>query len=103
MSTDPASLIVYRKKGELILRRIAGETLLVPIRGDVALLEKLFVLNPVAVTIWEQLDGKTNLEAVTAALSAEFGIGLEQAEADTREYIRELLREGLVEESAPPG
>lgn len=103
MSIDAASRVVYRKTDEVILRRIAGETLLVPLRGDVVLMDKLFVLNPGAKLIWEQLDGKTDLEAVAEALSLEFGIGTEQAAEDTREFIRELLREGLVEESAPPG
>ncbi|MBP7865827.1 MAG: PqqD family protein [Acidobacteria bacterium] len=103
MSGTRSSTVIFRKKGETVIRRIAGETLLVPLRGDVVLLQKLFVLNPGAEVIWDKLDGRTELGTIAAVLADRFGIAPDQAAADTRDFIQELLTEGLVEEVALPG
>jgi len=54
---------IYRKKEDTVTRQIAGETLLVPIRSQVADMRNIFALtHHSAEYIWRQLDGKQNLE-----------------------------------------
>ncbi len=92
--------IVYRKKGDTVARRIAGETLLVPIRGELANMQRIFTLNPVAEYIWQQLDGAHDLEQIQHALANEFEVDDNQAAADLHRFIAELVAADLVVEAA---
>jgi hypothetical protein len=47
--------MVYRKKKDLVTREIAGETLIVPTRGNLADMQRIFALNGVAGFIWQHL------------------------------------------------
>lgn len=78
-------------------REIAGETLLVPIRGRLADMKKIFALNPVAAFIWRQVDGKTSLEQIRDRLVECFEVGREEAGKDAEAFVRELLALELLE------
>jgi hypothetical protein len=88
----------FRKKEEIVTRRIAGETLLVPIYGDLANMERIFALDPVAEFIWEQLDGENSLKDIRDGVLDAFDVNEEQAETDIFEFIEELLKADLIEE-----
>jgi hypothetical protein len=90
----------YRKSEDVIARQIAGETLLVPIRGDLAGMQRIFALGKVAEYIWQQLDAETTLEAIRDGVLANFDVGMEQAEADIGGFIAELLEAGLIVEGS---
>lgn len=83
---------VFRKSEALVTREIAGETLLVPMRGKLARLQRIFALNPVGAHIWDQLDGTRDLAAIHRGLMEHFDVSPEQAEADLVEYVA-LLRD----------
>lgn len=87
---------VYARADDVIRRQIAGETLLVPIRGQLALLDRIFALNPVAAFIWEQLDGRKSLGDIRQGVLAKFEVEPEAAEADIREFIDALRQANLV-------
>ena len=92
---------LYRQSEDIVTRQIAGETMLVPVRGDLAGLENLFVLrNPVAVYIWQRLAVGASLETIRDGLLARFEVGVEQAESDVCEFLAQLLQAGLVVEVA---
>jgi hypothetical protein len=88
---------IFRKKDDIVTRLIAGETLLVPIYGELANMEKIFSLDPVAAFIWEQLDGKKRLKDIRDGLLDAFDVEKEQAETDILEFVGELLEAGLIE------
>lgn len=90
----------YRKSEDVIARQIAGETLLVPIRGDLAGMQRIFALDTVAEYIWQQLDTETSLQTIRDAVLANFEVSGEQAEVDIQEFIAELLEAGLIEEGS---
>jgi hypothetical protein len=90
----------YRKNEDVIARQIAGETLLVPIRGDLAGMQRIFALDKVAEYIWQQLDAETTLEAIRDGVLANFDVSMEQAEADIGGFIAELLEAGLIVEGS---
>ena len=92
----PVCKQVYQKKGEVVTRKIAGEVILVPIRGKLADMQRIFSLNPVGEFIWEHLNGERNLGEISEALLAVFDVGREQADADVHDFISQLLKEGLV-------
>ena len=87
----------YRKKENIVTRHIAGETLLVPIYGELANMERIFTLDPVAAFIWEQLDGKRNLKEIRDGVLNAFDVKKEQAETDISEFIDDLVRADLID------
>jgi methyltransferase-like protein len=91
---------VYRKKEDIVTRQIAGETLLIPICGRLADMQRLFALNPVAEYIWQQLDGKQNLQAIADGVLATFEVQEDQAAADIREFVSQLKEADIIEEVA---
>ena len=88
----------YRKQDSTIARQIAGETILVPIRGDLAGLQRLFAVDAVGEHIWQQLDAEQTVEDLCESVLAHFEVGPEQAQADVSEFVAELVQAGLVVE-----
>ena len=87
----------FRKSTSVATREIAGETLLVPISGEIAQLHKLFTLNPVGAIIWDQLDGRVDLAAIRHRLVDRFEVSEESAGQDLLEYVEHLLEAQLIE------
>ena len=88
--------VCYRQTQHVLTRRILDETLLVPVHGKLADLQKVFTLNPVAEFIWEHLDGRRSLSALSSLVAGEFEVTREQAEADVREWLAQMERDGLI-------
>jgi hypothetical protein len=86
---------------DVILREIAGETFLVPIRGHLADLQDLFVLNEVGSWIWAHLDGTRTPSDLARALCEEFDVGLAEAEQDVAAFLVRLDEAGLLIASDP--
>jgi hypothetical protein len=87
---------IFRKNGEIVTRAIAGETFLVPIRGRLADMQRIFSLNATGEFIWQELDGKRDLQEIIGEIQSAFEVTREEADADAREFISALLEEGLV-------
>jgi hypothetical protein len=90
---------VFERTKSIVSRRIAGELFLVPIAGDLANMERIFALTAVAEFIWERLDGHTSLSDICNDIVTQFETRKEQADADVREFVAELLTEGLIREA----
>jgi hypothetical protein len=85
-----------RRADGIVARRIAGELLLVPVRGQLADLQRLYVLNPVAELIWGLLDGRHELPAIQDAIASRFAVSPATAGADLKEFIDSLHAAGLL-------
>jgi len=88
---------VFRKKQEIVSRHIAGETILVPVMGKLAEMQKIFTLNSVGEFIWSRLDGEKGLQEIRDEIVAAFEVEKEQAAAEIEEFISELMKEDLIE------
>lgn len=80
----------------MVFREIAGELFLVPIRGDIADMQRIFALNRVAAHIWEQLDGNRAFDELREGIVSRFDVGADEAEKDLRHFIEALLEAGLI-------
>ena len=89
---------IFQKKEEILTRQIVGETLLVPIYGELANMEEIFMLDPVAEFIWNLLDGKNNLKHICENLLDTFDVKNDQAEADVSEFVNDLIEADLIVE-----
>jgi hypothetical protein len=96
-TADPATSVVYNRREPIVLRRIAGEDLLVPIRRQVADLRAIYALAGSGARIWELLDGTRTLGEVRDAIVERFEVGPEEAWADLCAFVLRLEESGLVE------
>jgi methyltransferase-like protein len=88
----------YTRGKDIISRDIAGETILVPIRGNLADMQYIFTLNPVGVFIWEQLEGENTLTDILESLLEHFETSRKQATNDILEFIGQVTEAGLAAE-----
>ena len=86
-----------------VTRRIASETILVPVTGTVADLTSVYTLNDVGSFIWHLIDGRRTAQAIADAVSAEYDVSLEQAAEDVEELLATLEANGLARLSVEPG
>jgi methyltransferase-like protein len=91
---------VLSKNSSLVTREIADETLVVPISGELAHLQEIFVMNPVAAFIWEHLDGEQTLAAILELVLDHFDVTPEEARADLVDFVRILQEHSLILESS---
>jgi hypothetical protein len=88
--------VTYRPLHQVVTREIAGETLLVPIRGRVDDMHHIFAMNPVAAHIWQAIDGSTPAGAIVAGVGETFEVDMEQAGQDVAAFLEELAQAGLI-------
>ena len=89
----------YKRAGSVVTREIAGETMLVPVRGNLADMQKVFALDEMARFIWDQLERPSSLDELAETVTREFDVADDVAQRDVREFVEELQAAGLVESS----
>jgi len=95
MKTD-----VYRKLDHVVTRRIVDETLLVPVKGRIADMRRVYVLHGAGEFIWKQLDGRKSLADVLDRVVGEHDVDPARAAADLNELIEDLFKADLIEKVA---
>lgn len=86
----------YCRKDSVVCRRIAGEFILVPIRGDLANMQAIFALNPVGHSIWESLGERMTVAQMRHVVTDRFDVDEEQAGKDVDEFLADLEAAELV-------
>lgn len=82
--------------GECVVRRVAGETILVPVRSRVADLECVFTLNDVASVIWQALQSPKSPDEIATQVVREFDVAPEAALRDVEDFVAGLEQAGLI-------
>ncbi len=88
---------VYRHRGELVTREILGETIVVPITGELASMDDIFSLNDTGAYVWRALDGTRPLGEIRDGMTERFEVSAQVAESDLRELVATLVEAQLVE------
>ncbi|MBI5076233.1 MAG: PqqD family protein [Nitrospirae bacterium] len=86
------------KNEDIVTRKIAGELFIVPVRGRLADMQRIFTLNPVAEYIWDSLDGRASIEDIRRGVLSAYEVPEDQANTDIADFIRELLDADLIRE-----
>ena len=86
----------FMRSGDVVRRKIAGESILVPIRGSVADMQNLFALEGVGEFVWDKLDGELSADEIAALVAERFEVDVVTAEKDVAAFINELLKNELV-------
>jgi len=96
-SVEDTPEAVYARREDVLLRPVAGEQILVPVRHHVADMRAIFALTGVGAAVWELLDGMRPLDGILSAIVERFDVGSTEAWNDLRAFIGQLREAGLVE------
>ena len=89
----------FTKENDLVTRDVAGEKIIVPIKGHVGDLEGVFTLNELGTMIWELINGQATGRELVEAVRNEYDVGAEEAERDVVDFLRSLEDAGLIRPS----
>lgn len=84
----------YSIKQGYIVREIAGEYIAVPVDSSAG--TNLVVLNSVSKFIWEALRTEKTFDELLDAMLKNYSVSKEEAEADLKDFIRQLQDSGLL-------
>jgi hypothetical protein len=76
----------------VVTRKTGNEYILVPVANNIADMNSIFTLNETGAFIWEQIDGKRNIEEIIFALTAEYDIDKETASGDLFMFIDNMSK-----------
>ena len=74
----------------VVTRKTGNEYILVPITNNIADMDSIYTLNETGAFIWEQIDGKRNVEEIIEALCADYNIDNPTAKRDVLTFIDNL-------------
>ena len=77
-------------KATMATKIVGAETVLVPLKENVAELSEMFTLNEVGSFIWEQLDKVGSNNEIVSAVVAEFDIDTKTAQTDVSDFLTTL-------------
>lgn len=86
----------YKKKDDIVCRKIAGEIILVPITGTLADMQRLFVLNEVGEYVWERLDGSRSVTEIGEAVADAFDADYPEVLGDLMDFLQDLAHSRLI-------
>jgi hypothetical protein len=83
----------------VVAREVAGEILIVPIRGKVGDLASIYSFNASGSFIWNLLEFPQTVAQLSTAIAAAFEIELARAEEDVARFVAEMKSAGLIDVS----
>lgn len=81
---------------EFIMRKIAGESILVPVGKTAQDFNGMVTLSPTAQVIWDNLEKVDSFDEMVSIITDEFEIDEETAKRDTYLFVNELLKNGFI-------
>lgn len=86
-----------KRNDNYIVRKIAGETLLVPTGAAAREFSGLVTLNELGAFIWAHLNEAQDVQDLTQKIAAEYEVDLATAQADAQEFLDLLAEQHMVE------
>ena len=84
-------------KEGFLLREVANVWVVIPVGQDMLDFNGVINLNETGALLWQKLAEGADLDALTAALTAEYDVSAEEARADARTFCRKLMEAGCLE------
>src|SRR3990167_5646079 len=88
--------IKFEKNPSVVTRKVAGETILVPITKSIGNEPCLYTLDDTATFLWERLDGQRTGRDLVNELALSYEVGQEQAVTDVQAFLEQLKSVELV-------
>ncbi len=86
----------YVKDKEIVTREIAGETVIVPVKGGVGDLNSIYTLNQSGTMVWDLLGAGRPVHEILSSVCTEYEVSREEAERDIQEFLDSLQTAGLI-------
>jgi len=86
----------YRKSENIVTRRIAEQTILVPVTANVAELNSIYMLNEVGTRVWGLIDRENTLDQLVETITKEYEIGPGEATSSILEFVNSLCDANLI-------
>jgi hypothetical protein len=102
MERDDSLRRRFARDPSVVMRQIAGEVILVPVRQAPGEEATIYALNEVSAFIWDLIDGQRQVAAIRDAIVDEFEVEPEEAEADLVGFLQQLEQVGAVDEVCNP-
>ena len=96
MLSEPEEQLFTRSRS-VVSRVVAGETLIVPVRGRVGDLASIYSFNGTGSLIWQLLDAPRSLTDLIDAVEREFDVEQQQAQKDVTQFLNDMRSVGLVD------
>jgi len=74
----------------VVTRKTGSEYILVPLANNIADMTSVYTLNETGAFIWDQIDGKRDVEEIIIALTGEYEIDFETAGEDVFAFIENM-------------
>ncbi len=84
----------FNIKQGYVAREVAGEYLAVPVDNSVG--SNIIVLNEVSKVLWDELKTEKTFEELLNAMLVNFDVSKEEAEADLKDFLMQLIENGLL-------
>ena len=84
---------------EVVLREIAGESLLIPVGQTALKVHGMITLSESGLLLWKRLQTECTEDELVEALLTEYQVDRETASADVKAFIRQMQEVGILEES----
>jgi len=76
----------------VVTRKTGNEYVLVPLANNIADMNSVYTLNETGAFIWEQIDGKRDVEDIITALTEEYDIDGKSASEDVFSFIENMSK-----------
>ena len=86
---------LYVRVNAVVARYVAGETLVLPVRGDIGDLACFYSFNGTGTAIWEALEKPKNFKDLCDVIDRKYDVGRKKAEEDVALFVREICSLGL--------
>lgn len=83
---------ILSQSSTVVTRKTGNEYVLVPVTDNIADMNSVYTLNETGAFIWEQIDGKRNIEEIISLLTAEYEIDHINAEADVLSFVENMSK-----------
>ncbi len=90
---------LFTRSRSVVSRVVAGETLVVPVRGKVGDLASIFSFNGTGSLIWQLLDKPHSLAELVEAVERDYEVKPEQAQKDVNKFLDDMFSVGLLDVS----
>lgn len=84
-------------KHGFLLRQVADAWVVLPVGQDMLDFNGMINLNETGALLWQKLESGADLDALTAALTAEYNVSSEIARADAQAFCKKLVEAGIAE------
>ena len=93
----------YVRSDDVVARMIGGETLIVPVRGNVGDLASIYSLNEIASVVWEAAARPVAVTELVGLVTQKYEVEREQAQRDIEIFLAEMTAAGLVKADGAEG